>query len=195
MDADPPNGSDDERGRAVAPEDLDITKDDHVVELQEGRYVISTGDSTEAPTTSKQHSTESRTPTELLSRNPSREELHAVGNRLLEQYAAERNERQGFSVTATIDGSVGQYERFTDDIGDAFGDFLTWYATAVDADADPAETLGILLLAADVPIRHPPRTLYEAVTANGLTRDDSVGDLLDAVREEGLHVRPTDTHE
>ena len=196
-DAPDPNAPDpDDEEPTVRPEDLDFSADRRVVELDDRRYVVATANS-EAPSVSSgdgaaadpdgdTHATETTDDRDAPDRRPDR----ATARDALVEYVETREPRHGFVVVGSFDDRVEGAEAFGDDLSTVFGEFVDWYATNVDAGTPPAEVLGILLLAADVPVRYPGRALERLVAAHGLSADDPIEDLLTAVRADGFQVPP-----
>lgn len=196
MDADAPD-PDDAAETTVRPEDLDLSDDRRVVELDDRRYVVATANS-EAPSVPSDDATTAGSDgadadaTESTADGDATDDLPdrtAARNALIE-YVETRDSRHGFVAVGSFDGRVGGAEAFGDDLPAVFGELVDWYAANVDAATPPAEVLGILLLAADVPVEYPTRALERLVAAHGLSADDSVDDLLTAVGAEGFSLPP-----
>lgn len=168
----------------VGPRELDYTSSSRVAELDEGRFVVATDDDgtpnvddeTDVP------DDEERTI----------EERGKFASQQMARYVSDRDADYGFALTAAFDGSVDQRERFSDDVATAFGDVVRWYAGQVDADASRAEVLGILLLASDTDVTFPTKVLAPVLREHGLTLDDSIGDLVEALAGDGLRIPPSD---
>jgi hypothetical protein len=92
----------------------------------------------------------------------------------------------GFTVAGRFDGDVDVTESASDDPATVFSDLLEWYAANVDDDTPEAEVLGILCLAGEVQIHYPARAVVDAIRTHGLSPDDSIRDLLETIRHEGL---------
>ena len=194
MDTDAPDADDAEES-TVRPEDLDFSDDRRVVELDDRRYVVATAHS-EAPsvpsddgaTTGSDGDADAAEGTDDDS-TVERPDRAAVRSALIE-YVESQDPRHGFVVVGSFDDRVERSEAFGDDLPAVFREFVNWYAANVDARTPPAEVLGILLLAADVPVQYPARALERLVSAHDLSTDDSIDDLLTAVREEGFRIPP-----
>jgi hypothetical protein len=176
-----PRGPNDEEG-VVDPDDLDITKKDDVHELRDGQYVITTENAG----------------IDDLDMEELRADLHAESasatapdpRAALVEHLESLSTANGLLVAGRFDGEVDVHESASDDLGTVFGELLTWYATNVDADTPTAEVLGILCLAADVRVRYPLRTVADVLAAHDLSPDDSIRELVDALRTDGLVVPP-----
>lgn len=204
MGSDPTRGGpedEDEEG-VVRPDDLDFTRDERVVTMQDDRFVIATGSGaptplpeetdteneekdsagradTDEPTDTDEATTDTETPEPGSIQG-------ADARELLASHVASVGSDHGFSITASFDGRLAQHEVFSNDLDRVFGELLTWYATRVDDDSDPAEVLGILLLASDRQVTFPRRALVDVFRSHGLSPDDTVGDLLHVLGEDGL---------
>jgi len=200
---DPDEGTSDE-GKVLSPEELDITESEHVEQLEEGRFVVSSdarvpeqsgGSSTDPgsdtvskpdpgpdldPTPQPHQSGQPQQPTDRQHAELSQEAVH----RWLRESFADSPSRYGFDVTATFDGSVGQHRMASNDVVTIFESLLLWYAQQVDSDTPVEEILGILLVESSVPVRYPPRSLKQLVKSSDLGPDDTIADLLAAVDEE-----------
>jgi hypothetical protein len=198
-----------EEGPILSPEELDIADDEHVTQLDEGRYVVSPearpeetksqqGPPTERGQAESQSSGESEPTPDTGDRSPSRgiserapreqsqgadlsrEEVH----RWLRESFAGGGSRYGFDVTATFDGSISQRRMASNDVVTIFESLILWYAQQIDSDTPVEEILGILLMEANVPVRYPPESLKNLVKSTGLGPDDTIADLLAAVDED-----------
>ena len=190
MDSDDPDPDEGGEG-AVRPEDLDISDDRRVVELDDRRYVVATANS-DTPAPPESESADS--PDEAtggsgenagdghLSRTEAREAMI--------EYVEGRDAHHGFVVVGSFDDKVDGAEAFADDLPAVFGEFVNWYVTNVDTETSRAEVLGILLAAAGVPVQYPVRALERLLSAHGLSADDPIDDLLRVAREEGLRLPP-----
>ena len=172
-----PRGPNDEEG-VVDPNDLDITKNEEVHEIRDGKYVIATENSLESDLDTEEFGESSAADVEP--REALLEHLESLST------------ANGFVVAGRFDGEVHVHESASDDLGSVFGDLLEWYATRVDDETPSPEVLGILCLAANVRIRYPLRTVADLLAAHGLSPDDPISELVDAARADGLVVPPTD---
>lgn len=167
----------------VGPRELDYTESSRVAELDEGRFVVATdNDGTPNVDDEEVPSEEDRTI----------EERGTFASQQMARYVSDRDADYGFALTAAFEGSIAQRELFSDDVATAFGDIVTWYATQVDGDASDAEVLGILLLASNADVTFPTKVLAPVLREHGLTLDDSIGDLVEAIAGDGLSIPPSD---
>lgn len=167
----------------VGPNELDFTNSSRVAELDDGRFVVATDDDGtpnvdgDAPADEEDRTIEER---------------GTFASQQMARYVSDRDADYGFALTAAFDGTIEQRELFSDDVAAAFGDVARWYANQVDADADPAEVLGILLLASDTDVTFPTKVLAPVFRRHDLTLDDSIGDLVEALAGGGLQIPPSD---
>ena len=200
-------------GRVLAPEELDLSDDEHVAELEEGRYVVSPNDpiddSSAAGVASRSDSADTGTAPDAkpAEERPSRdpEALSPAERRPAESQSTQSpeitegqvhdwieseldgvNSRYGFDVTAKFDGSVRQRQMMSNDVVTTFESLILWCAQNIDRETPVEEILGILLMESNVPIRYPPESLKRAVQNNGLGPEDTIADLMDAVEDDGL---------
>lgn len=176
------DGGDPEDGPVLSPEELDITEDEHVLEIDEGRYVVSPDGRPEADLPPSE-------PVEVddnaTAGNPAPEPLDdATVHRWLRQRMQASSSRYGFDVTATFDGTVSHQQIASNDIVTVFETMLLWYARQVDSDTPVEQVIGILLMESNVPVRYPATSLETLIDSVGVDEDDSVGTLIEALEEE-----------
>lgn len=162
----------DEEG-VLGPEELDIERSERAARLDDGRFVIA-ADADESP--------DPPDPVE-----PTEEPDEGGSTSALERVQAAET-AHGFVVAATFDGASSETSVFADDLGQVFRSLLLWYAAGVDPSSPPEEVLGVLLRASGLTVRYPPGTLARLVASHGLTPEDDIADLLDAVAEAGVNV-------
>ncbi|EMA00127.1 DUF7500 family protein [Haloferax denitrificans] len=175
----PPTPIDDEAGGESGPSDSNSDSDSDGA----GRP------DTEAAGEDDERDTSTSTPELVLPKDPKKRAV--LARRLLAERVGAVRADHALVTTALVDGEVARHETVSDDVTDVVHSFLTWYAEAVgSADTPPDEVLGILLLASEVQVTYPSRAVEALAAANGLGRDDSIGDLLDAVEETGASFPP-----
>ncbi|MFC6904531.1 DUF7500 family protein [Halalkalicoccus tibetensis] len=146
--------TDSEEG-VLSPSDLDIADDDRIAEIEDGRYVVATGDGPPDPS----------------------------GRREPEPAPTESGDaRYGIDLEVSVDGDDSRYRTRSNDIVDLFSELVRWYATQIDDDLDPERVLGILVAESELPIGPRP-TVETAMERHDLTTEDSIGELLDALSE------------
>ena len=187
-----PSDSDDsvsERGKVLTEEELDLTRHDNVDELDDGRYVVSTGSGPTSDEVAEARDDERR----ARESEPMIDESEADGepditemdvNAWLEDYFRTIDAQYGFHVTAKFDDGVGRHQVVSNDVVTSFESLLIWYAQHVGGGTPVEDVLGILLAEANVSVRYPVRTLTGLLKRYDLDRDDSIGDLIEAVSDE-----------
>ncbi|MFD1599437.1 DUF7500 family protein [Halobellus rarus] len=182
--ADPPDDAPpaarEEEG-VVRPDELDYTSSERVAELSDGRYVVAT-DSDDAP------SADGADGAGESDGDSAPDDRGTLARQQMARYVSERDSDYGFALTAAFDGEVAQHERFTDDVAAGFGDLVTWYVEQIDTEASPAEAIGILLLASETSVTYPANTLAAVLREHGLTMDNSIAELIEALRDERLQI-------
>lgn len=178
-DDDPPG---DDEGAVLSPDELDITEDEHVAELDDGRYLISPDEPAEP----------ADIPGDEAGAAPDAATLDAAAvEEWLDDHVRDTGAEFGFHITATFEGAVAHQELYSDDVVTTFESLLTWYAQHVSRETPVEEVLAILLLESNVPVRFPPEIVEAVVEEEGLTAEDSVAALVSAVRESGGVRLPT----
>lgn len=169
-----------EEGAVLSPDELDITAEDAVVEIEDGRYVISP--SGEQPRIADPENVDPA-PAKDPSTGPSVSGEAAHG--ALVERLRMADAKYGFDITARFEGTISQRELFSNDVVTTFENLIVWYATQAGSDTPIEDVLGILLLESNLTIRFPAESLRAFVAAEGLSGTDSVEDLLEATREAG----------
>lgn len=177
-----PDGPDEpnpEDGKILSPDELDISDDEHVEEIDEGRYVVSPNVRTDT-TTQRPSKPEPRPDPE-----PEQSSGPALSDASVHEWLADNMDegasRYGFDVTAKFDGSVSQQRMVSNDIVTVFESLMLWYARQIDGNTPIEDVLGILLSESNVPVRYPPESLRSLVESSNCSPDDSIAELLDAV--------------
>jgi hypothetical protein len=171
-----------EEGPVLAPEELEIADDEHVTEIDDGRFVVSPdARPQDEPVSADAGVAQAEPSTQTPEEGPlDRERVHDW----LADDVGGVDSRYGFDVTATFDGRVAQRRLVSNDVVTSFESLVLWYAQQIDADTPVEEVLGILLLESNVPVRYPPRSLKRLVESSDLGPDDSIADLLAAVHAD-----------
>ena len=208
---DPDDGGNPEDGPILSPDELDISDDEHVTQLDEGRFVVSPDGAPNVPDSSgggqevtedsevadpSTDETPEARPSEPAAPDPERtserrETQGALNEQLvhdwLERELAGRQSRYSFDVTAKFDSRVSQREMASNDVVTIFESLMLWYAQQIDRDTPVEEILGILLMESNVPIRFPAGSLERLVQSADVGPDDTVADLVAAVEaQDGL---------
>lgn len=175
-----------DEGQVLAPEDLDITDQDSVAALDDGRYVIApeggnlNREAVEKTAASSDESA-SETPEEPAEPEPSGELDAAAVRAWLEADVESVSSRYGFRITTTTEGTVGHQQMFSDDVSTVFDGLLMWYAKQLDRETPVEDVLGILLLESNVRVRFPVRAFTALLDDHDLGPDDTISDLFDAM--------------
>lgn len=181
--------SPEEDGTVLSPDDLDITDDQHVAEIGEGRYLISPDDPVETdtePVEVHDHDAPGVGAGGEAGTAADGADLDAATvDGWLEDHVASTGAAYGFHVTASFEGEVASHELYSDDVVTTFQNLLTWYTEQVGRDTPVEEALAILLLEANTPIRFPPEVVAGIVEDAGLSAEDSIADLLAAAEQRG----------
>lgn len=177
--------STEEDGKVLSPDELDITSDDSVEEIDEGRYVISPDESSPVPV-----DTAAEPPDDPIEQGPERELTDDLVHEWLHAELEGANSQYGFDISAKFDGGVDQETLYSNDIVTTFENLLLWYAQRAGGDTPVEEVLGILLLESSVPITFPPRTIHEFIAQYDLKRSDTIGDLIDGVKDDDVQFPP-----
>jgi hypothetical protein len=182
-----PDDSVSERGSIITEEELDLTRHDNVSELDDGRYLVSTGGPVEAssgaspdPTPADPASDED--PTDEAETGESLSEADV--NAWLEDHYRDLDAQYGFHATAKFDDGVSRHQMASNDVVTSFESLLIWYAQHVGGGTPVEDVLGILLAESNVSVRYPVATLTGLLDRYDLDREDSVGDLIAAVSDE-----------
>jgi len=187
-DDDPPDAGPDE-GPVLAPEELDITEDEHVTQIDEGRFVVSPdARPKDDPVASQVDEAEVESRKEAATAGED-----ALGRADVHDWLAAdlggANSRYAFDVTATFGDTVTQRRMVSNDVVTIFESLVLWYAQQLEDDTPVEEVLGILLSESSVPVRYPPRSLKRLVKSADLGPEDSIADLLAAVdAEDGVEL-------
>ncbi|MXR52719.1 hypothetical protein GRX03_14025 [Halovenus sp. WSH3] len=104
--------------------------------------------------------------------------------RWLRQKYERSNSKYAFDVTAQFDGAVSQRRLESNDLITVFESLMLWYGQQVDSNMPVEEVLGILLMESNVPIRYPPESVENLVKSTDLGPNDTIADLLEAVRDD-----------
>ncbi|WP_253738813.1 DUF7500 family protein [Halohasta salina] len=96
----------------------------------------------------------------------------------------------GFDATLNVEGQVNRGRMTSDDIGETLETLLRWYARQTTEEVDPEVVLGIILAGTDLAVEYPVQSAYATIKQYDLKPDDSIGDLLTAIRKEGSFTVP-----
>ncbi|MFB6303568.1 MAG: hypothetical protein ABEH47_00255 [Haloferacaceae archaeon] len=184
---------------ALDPDDLDISDDEHVREIDDNRYVVSPDDPIDAADRESTNATAESLRADAAERAAARDAGDGSGepeltdervHDYLNEKLATADASYAFDVTARFDDSVGTHRLRSDDVVAAFESLLLWSTRQIDERTAAESVLGILLTESNLAVRYPPGTLEAFVEEHGLTPDDTVADLLAAARDDDGVVFP-----
>ncbi|MFD1634567.1 DUF7500 family protein [Haloplanus ruber] len=177
-----------ERGKVITEEELDLTRHDNVSELDDGRFLVSTGESMSDEAAQRRadaidaQQARDESEDDEGSNDPELTELDV--NRWLEDHFRGIDAQYGFHATAKFDDGVSRHQVVSNDVVTSFESLLIWYAQHVGGGTPVEEVLGILLAESNVSVRYPVGTLTGLLKRYDLGREDSIGDLIEAVSNE-----------
>jgi len=185
-----PSDSDDsvsDRGKVLTEEELDITRHDNVDEIDDGRYVVSTGGPTSddaADARDEERDASDPSETDDTTADDQSSITEADVNAWLDDHYSTIDAKYGFHATAKFDDGVSRHQVVSNDVVTSFESLLIWYAQHVGDGTPVEEVLGILLAESSVSVRYPVRTLTGLLKRYDLDREDSIDDLIQAVSDE-----------
>ena len=112
-----------------------------------------------------------------------------VSQWLAKSFAKNRGQ-YGYDLTIDMEGNVKRTRAASNDIGNTLESMLLWYADQATDELPPERVIGILLASMDTEVDYPVQSVYGMLKTYGLTPDDSIADLLTAVRQEGSFTVP-----
>ena len=196
-------------GRVLSADELDISEQEEVASLGEGRFVVGSDGPPAAPDatggvssqpepadnpTADEDADTDPSPAEDSETTPGRDDstnsaepTDVTGRDVKSWLAGEltrHDSAYAYHIAAKADGDVANQQLATDDIGAAFDGLLVWYARQVATDTPVDEALGILLAESGVRVRYPTSRLVEYLDSKDLGPEDSIGDLVTAVAED-----------
>jgi len=206
------DASDGDDGPILSPDELDIAEDEHVAEIDDGRYVVSpnepigdvpgqqndegepAGGDTVGPGDSGSpgrgdgRSARRTHPEPHAGPDPEPVVTEAEVREWLSDQFDATDSRYGFDVTATFDGTVEQRRMVSNDVVTIFESLVLWYAQQIDSTTPVEEVLGILLMEANVPVRYPTASLQHVLESTDLDPEDSIADLAAAIEDDGFKI-------
>jgi len=114
-------------------------------------------------------------------------------SKFLAESLAKSSGEYGFDATINVEGQVNRGRMTSDDIGETLETLLRWYACQTTDEVEPEVVLGIILAGSELAVEYPVQSAYAMVKQHGLKPDDSISDLLNAVRKEGSFTIPPST--
>ena len=192
-------------GSVLEPEDLDITEEEEVEELDESRFVIgaegrphvenkddslaafeSGRDVSGPPSTPSRTDQHSNSDTDA----ESHDQMELRGSDVKRWITAnlKRTDSQyAYRLAAKTGDDISHQQLASDDIGMAFDGLLMWYAQQVGDGTAVEDTLGILLAESNIRVRFPLVGMIAYLDKHDLSPDDSIADLLSVIEDhDGL---------
>jgi len=184
MDETPADEETPDEGAVLSPDELDITAEDAVVEIDDGRFVISPGGGQPSVPAASKRPAE---PTDGVDEDPTgvTELSDEVVHRWLEDRLRAADSKYAFDVTARFEDSVSQRELFSNDVVTTFENLIIWYANHAGSDTPIEDVLGILLLESNLSVRFPIESLRSFAEAQGLDESDSLRSFFAATKQAG----------
>lgn len=190
----PPEGKPD-KGRVLSPNDLDISEQDEVEEIDEGRYVVSTGGGPPNVPDDPGHSQGAEPGRQGGERQGGGGSPSAPGagggfqspeaaRNLLDEELGRTRSRYGIDVVGRFDGEPARHRTVSDDVVATFENLVLWYARQVSDGTPTEEVIEILLREASVVPDPGTPNLKELLAKHDLTPHDSIAELVAAITEE-----------
>ncbi|MFW6003571.1 MAG: DUF7500 family protein [Halanaeroarchaeum sp.] len=207
---DPPRDGDEPRDdNALDPEDLDISAEEEVAEIAEGRFVIGADGPPkmeEETTTStpqseaggsiddaldelkRESGVDGSTESSVFEDTASDPTISGTDVKRWISSELDRTDSQyAYRIAAKTGESTQHQQLASDDIGTAFDGLLLWYTRQVAGGTPVEQALGILLAESSISIRYPIAGMLAYLEDNDLEPEDSIADLLETIREsDGL---------
>jgi hypothetical protein len=175
----------------LSPEELDITDDEHVAEVDDNRFVVSPDDPID-----DEEPADVDLPEEAIGDDhadvadePVTFDIDAVHEWLGGQLT-DTGARYGFDVTVMMGKGPSSRRFASDDVVTTFETLLRWAAAEIDDETPIEEVLGILLVEANVGVRFPPESVRGMLDHYGLEPTDDIASLVAAGNGNGLVVPP-----
>ena len=111
-------------------------------------------------------------------------------SKFLAQSLAQGDGEYGFDATINVEGQVNRGRMTSDDVGETLETLLRWYARQTTDEVEPEAVLGIILAGSDLAVEYPVQSAYTMVKQFDLQPDDTISDLLSAIRKEGSFTIP-----
>jgi hypothetical protein len=194
----PPEGRP-EKGRVLSPNDLDITDDEAVEEIDDGRFVVSAGggppnvpDDPPDPADGGSGADEVGGAGIAGSSQQGGHGAPGAGGpaspeaarNLLGEELGRTRARYGIDVVGRFDGESARHRTVSNDVVATFENLVLWYARHVSDDTPAEEVIEILLREASVVPDPGTPNLKELLDKHDLTPHDSIAELVAAITAE-----------
>ena len=180
--SDEPSEKDD--GGVLSPDELDIRNEENVVELEEGRYVISPG-GREPNVPGSVESTPSPPQPGVEEGETNGELTESDVHEWIEDRLRSADSKYAFDVSASFEGDLSQKALFSNDVVTTFENLVVWYAHHAGGDTPVEDVLGILMVESNLSVRFPAESLEAFAESHGLDGEDSLDSLFGVARETG----------
>ena len=196
-DEGPPEGRP-EKGRVLSPNDLDITEDEAVEEIDDGRYVISAGggppnvpddppDPANGGTAGADRGGSGAGgggSADAPGTSPGVPASPEAARNLLDEELGRSRARYGIDVVGRFDGDAARHRTVSNDVVATFENLVHWYARHVSDETPAEEVLEILLREASVVPDPGTPNLKSLLERHDLTPHDSIAELVAAITAE-----------
>jgi hypothetical protein len=191
-------GDQDDDGRVLSPDELDIEEQDEVAAIGEDRYVIGPDGPPNAPEEGSGGGNADGgdgTPQESQPESvggqqaePAAQPEPQVTGRDVKEWLAEELESHdstyAYHIATKYGDDISHQQLATDDVGAAFDGLLVWYARQLAGSTSIDRALGILLGESSVQVKYPTKRLIAYLEANDLGPDDSIRELVETVDDQ-----------
>lgn len=174
----------DDRKPVVAPEELELEESDHVVSLDNDRFLVSPSaidSATEERVKSAAADPEEDAPE--VSGPASVSDPEAARDRL--QHALDASDASfGVEIIATTGDQGARHRIVTNDVSTAFEQLVVWYAQQVGAEVPVEEVISILLLESSLGRSIQTEALERVMSETGVSEEESIGKLLATLQSD-----------
>lgn len=184
MTDDPADTPAEDDGTVLSPDELDISNEENVVELEEGRYVISPGGG-EPSVPERPEPSPEPAGSDPGEGDSVADLTEAEFHEWIETRLEAADSKYAFDVTASFEGRISQKAMFSNDVVTTFENLVVWYAHHAGGDTPVEDVLGILLVESNLSVRFPPDSLRAFAESHGLDGQDSLESLFEAARDAG----------
>jgi len=185
--------SDESNDRVLDVSELDITEDERVHELEDGRFVIST-DGPPNVTDVDTDSTDAETNASAAAGGDVEDAPVESGRKRFATELSSADPTYVVEGRAVVGGSASQTRVETSDVVDGFDHLVEWYAEAVGPGTPPSETLGILVAESETVVSYSAAALSALAEKHDLGPEDSIDELVDACRTNDDVESDVDSH-
>lgn len=204
---------DDDDGRVLSPDELDIEEQDEVASIGDDRYVIGPDGPPDAPAeevpaddsgggdggssgdvheddagAEPAQATGAAAAAETAEpAAPPQPEPQVTGRDVKEWLAEElesHDSKYAYHIATKYGDDISHQQLATDDVGAAFDGLLVWYARQLAGSTSIDRALGILLGESSVQVKYPTKRLIAYLKHHDLGPDDSIRDLVETVEEQ-----------